>query len=121
MTLTALVGARVFDGSHLLEGKAVIIDGARIAAVVSEPDIPADAKTRRVEGLIAPGFIDTQVNGGGGVLFNEVRTAAGIAAIGAAHRKYGTTGYLPTLITDTREHMAEALSATRAAIAQGVQ
>jgi len=68
-----------------------------------------------------PGFIDTQVNGGGGVLFNEVRTAAGIAALARRTGKYGTTGYLPTLITGHTRHMAEALSATRAADAQGVR
>ncbi len=61
---------------------------------------------RRVEGLLAPGFIDVQVNGGGGVLFNDEPTVEGIAAIAAAHRRYGTTGLLPTLITDTRERMA---------------
>ena len=78
---------------------------------------PPMPRRRRVEGLLAPGFIDVQVNGGGGVLFNDERTRQGIAAIGAAHRPFGTTGFLPTFITDTREHMREAIDAARDALA----
>jgi N-acetylglucosamine-6-phosphate deacetylase len=112
----AFVGARVFDGAHLLDGRAVIVDRGRIGALVGVADVPAGVTVRQVEGLIAPGFIDTQVNGGGGVLFNDQRSVAGIAVIGAAHRRFGTTGFLPTLISDSRETMAEAVAATRAAI-----
>jgi len=119
MTVTALAGARVFDGARLIDGRAVIIDGPRIAAVAAEDAIPPGADVCRVDGLLAPGFIDVQVNGGGGVLFNEDRTAAGIVAIAAAHRRFGTTGFLPTLITDTREHMAEAIDAAREALSAG--
>ena len=115
----ALAGARVFDGTHLTEGHAVVIDGARIVALVPESEI-GGVETLRVEGLLAPGFVDTQVNGGGGVLFNETRTAAGIAAIGAAHRRFGTTGFLPTFVTDSRERMAEAVAAANDALAAGV-
>ena len=118
--MLALAGARIFDGAHLVDGRAILIEGKRIKGVVPAADIPSGAAVRKVAGLIAPGFIDTQVNGGGGVLFNAERTASGIAAIGAAHRRFGTTGYLPTLITDTREHMAEAIEAARAASAAGV-
>jgi N-acetylglucosamine-6-phosphate deacetylase len=60
------------------------------------------------------------VNGGGGVLFNDRRSVEGIAAIGAAHRRFGTTGFLPTLISDSPEHMAEAVAATAAALAARV-
>ena len=120
MTAIALAGARFFDGSQLVAGHAVIIDAGRIAAVVDDRDLPAGVPVRRVEGLVAPGFIDVQVNGGGGVLFNETRTAAGISAIGRAHRRFGTTGFLPTFITDTRERQAEAIAAARTAIAAKV-
>jgi N-acetylglucosamine-6-phosphate deacetylase len=116
----ALAGARVFDGVRLIDDHAVVVDGARIESLVARRDLPAGIVTHAVTGLLAPGFIDVQVNGGGGVLFNAQRTADGIATIGAAHRRYGTTGFLPTLITDTREHMAEAVAATRAAIERGV-
>ena len=110
----ALTGARVFDGSRIVDGPRVVVDGGRIAGRGAGWRRSAGAAVRRVEGLLAPGFIDVQVNGGGGVLFNDARTVEGIAAIGAAHRRFGTTGFLPTLITDTREHMAEAIAATAA-------
>lgn len=112
----ALIGARVFDGSHLRDGLAVVIEGSQIVAVANEYDLPAGARTRKLSGLIAPGFIDCQVNGGGGVLFNDGHTIEGIAAIGAAHRRFGTTGFLPTLISDSRAHMAEAIAAVGAAL-----
>ena len=120
MTMLALSGAPIFDGTRLRDGEAVLIDGGRIADIVTASDVPADAERHDVEGLIAPGFIDVQVNGGGGVLFNDARTVDGIAAIGAAHRRFGTTGFLPTLITDTREAMAEAVAAVRDGLIAGV-
>jgi N-acetylglucosamine-6-phosphate deacetylase len=115
-----LSGARVFDGTHLREGVSVVVADGRVVAAVADGEAPPDAERREVQGLLAPGFIDTQVNGGGGVFFNDRRTREGIAAIGAAHRKYGTTGFLPTLITATTAHMREALAATREAIAAKV-
>lgn len=117
MTIT-LTGARIFDGTRLIDGHAVVIDGGTIAGVVPEREAPGGA--RKVEGLIAPGFIDVQINGGGGVLFNDAPTDEGIAVIGRAHRAHGVTGFLPTLITDTRAQMAAAMTATRAAIAAKV-
>ncbi|WP_394646504.1 N-acetylglucosamine-6-phosphate deacetylase [uncultured Sphingomonas sp.] len=71
-------------------------------------------------GWVMPGFIDTQVNGGGGVLFNDTPTVDGIAAIAAAHARYGTTAMLPTLISDTPDVIARGLDAVDAAIAAGV-
>ena len=120
MSARALIGAHIFDGTQLLEGRAVIIDGATITAIVPDGDVPAGTRSRRVQGLLAPGFIDVQVNGGGGVLFNATPTVEGIAEIGAAHRRYGTTGYLTTLITDTRANMAKAIAATGEALARKI-
>ncbi len=116
----ALTGARIFDGARLLDGHAVVIDDGIVSAVVPESDVPR-ADRQPIEGLLAPGFIDIQVNGGGGVLFNDAPTVEGIAAIGAAHRKFGTTSFLPTLISDRRARIAEAMAAARAAIAAGVR
>lgn len=116
----ALTGARIFDGSHILEGRAVVIEQDRILAVPQENDLPTGLERRRIEGLLAPGFIDVQVNGGGGVLFNDVRSVEGLKTIAAAHRKFGTVGLMPTFITDTRERMAEAVEAMRAALAARV-
>jgi N-acetylglucosamine-6-phosphate deacetylase len=117
MTAVALIADRIFDGARLVAGHAAIVEDGRIAVLAPERDIPAGVGVRRLAGTIAPGFIDVQVNGGGGVLFNDARSVAGIAAIGAAHRRFGTTGFLPTFVTDTRERMAEAIGAARAAIA----
>jgi N-acetylglucosamine-6-phosphate deacetylase len=112
----ALIGARIFDGDHMLDGRAVVIEGDRIIGVPLESDLSAGIQTRRIRGLLAPGFIDTQVNGGGGVLYNDERNVEGIRAIAEAHRPFGTTGLLPTFITDTRERMAEAFTAMNAAL-----
>jgi N-acetylglucosamine-6-phosphate deacetylase len=113
----ALVGARVFDGAHMLDGRAVVIGNGRILGLPREQDLGTGIERHRIEGLLAPGFIDVQVNGGGGVLYNDVRTVDGIRTIAEAHRAYGTTGLLPTFITDTRERMAEAVEAMGAALA----
>ena len=116
----ALVGARVFDGAHMLDGRAVVIDNGRILGLPHEKDLGAGIERRRIEGLLAPGFIDVQVNGGGGALYNDMRNVEGLRTIAEAHRPYGTTGLMPTFITDTREKMAEAVEAMRAALAARV-
>ncbi len=119
--MKALTGGRIFDGEAIRTGLAVLIDGERIAAVVTEKDVPASAQRVPLEGgLLAPGFIDLQVNGGGGVLFNATPTVDAIRAIGQAHRAYGTTGFLVTFITDATEKMAAAVEATRKALAEAV-
>ena len=116
----ALVGAHIFDGERMLDGHAVVVEQGLIARILPASELPSGLEVRQVEGLLAPGFIDIQVNGGGGVLFNDFRTVEGIRAIGAAHRRFGTTGFLPTFITDTRERMAEAVEAAGAALDAGV-
>ena len=120
MTAFAIAADRVFDGEQMHEHQAVLVKGGRIADVVAIDAMPRGLEVRNVKGLLAPGFIDVQVNGGGGVLFNDTPTVEGIRAIGAAHRKFGTTGFLPTLITDTREKMAAAVAAVRDGLAAGV-
>jgi N-acetylglucosamine-6-phosphate deacetylase len=116
----ALTGARVFDGETLHDGLAVVVRDGRIEALARPAELSAGTERRNVSGLLAPGFIDVQVNGGGGVLFNDMRSVEGIRAIGAAHRRFGTTGFLPTFISDTPVHMAEALAAGRQAVAARV-
>jgi N-acetylglucosamine-6-phosphate deacetylase len=117
-TLHAIAADRVFDGSAAREHAAVILDGARIADLVPAKDLPRGMPVRRLpEGAwLAPGFIDLQVNGGGDVLLNDQPTPAGIRRIAEAHRKFGTTGLLPTLITDGTEQMRRALEAVNAAV-----
>lgn len=121
MSLVALTGGRVLADDVFVEGLAVILDGGRIAALTSLNDIPTDAERWDLGGrMLVPGFIDAQVNGGGGVLFNDSPTVEAIAAIGAAHRRFGTTGFLPTLISDDLSVVREAVAAVDAAIEAGV-
>jgi N-acetylglucosamine-6-phosphate deacetylase len=82
---------------------------------VPQNDVPKDLSRTRLPKatFLAPGFIDLQVNGGGGILLNDQPTADGMRAIARAHRRFGTTGCLPTLITDTRERLQFAIAAAR--------
>jgi N-acetylglucosamine-6-phosphate deacetylase len=118
----ALVNGRVLTDDGFAPGLAVLVETGRIAAVVPETDARA-ARARRLDlagGLLLPGFIDVQVNGGGGVLFNDARSVDAIRRIGAAHRRFGTTGFLPTLISDDLGIVEEAMRAVDQAIAAGV-
>ena len=118
---TALLNGRVLVDGAFLENAAVLVEGAKIAAVCSEPELPAGVERYDLDGgLLVPGFIDTQVNGGGGVLFNDSPTVEAIEAIGRAHRRYGTTGFLPTLISDDLHVIRSGIEAVEAAIARGV-
>jgi len=113
--MIVLSGARIFDGEHFLLDHAVVVEGERIAAIVPYAERPQGAARDLAGGLLAPGYIDVQVNGGGGVLFNEDPTPEAIARIAAAHRKHGTVGLLPTLVTDAPQVMTAAIAATREA------
>ena len=115
---TALHNGRMLVDDALVEGQAVLVGEGRILGVVDAAAIPAGFDRCDLQGgLLAPGFIDTQVNGGGGVLFNDTPDAATIARIGAAHRRFGTTGFLPTLISTDLATVETAIAATREAIA----
>jgi N-acetylglucosamine-6-phosphate deacetylase len=105
----------VFDGTVVRRDAAVVIDGTRIAAVVLRSDVPTSVPVRMLPAgaWLAPGFIDVQVNGGGDVLFNDAPTVEGLRVIAAAHRKFGTTALLPTLMSDTPEKMQAALAAVQ--------
>ena len=118
----AFVNGRVLAGDHFLAGHAVLVDGGRISEVVeaTDPRVHA-AEVHDLGGTgLVPGFIDCQVNGGGGVLFNDAPNVDTIRRIGAAHAKFGTTGFLPTLISDDVEVMRTAISSVDQAITAGV-
>ena len=118
---TALVNGRVLLDGRFESGKAVLLEHDRIAAVVPEGDVGASAERHDLGGgLLVPGFVDTQVNGGGGALFNDAPTAETIRTIGRAHRAFGTTGFLPTLISDDLAVIRSGIEAVEAAIAEGV-
>ncbi|WP_120495969.1 N-acetylglucosamine-6-phosphate deacetylase [Kiloniella sp. EL199] len=115
---TALTNAHVFTGEEWVDAATVIINGVAIEAVGTSIKIPDDVDcVRNLNGArLVPGFIDVQVNGGGGVMFNQDTSLTGLQSIAQAHRRYGTTGMLPTLITDDRPIMESAISALQQAV-----
>ena len=122
MTTQSISGAPIFDGETWHEGKALLVADGVVTDIVDLADTPADIE--RIEltgGMLVPGFIDLQVNGAGGVLFNEDRTAKGLERLCAANFQFGTTALLPTLVTDTRQVTREALDTGIAAHATGVK
>jgi len=118
----ALINGRVMCDEGFVSDRVVLIADERIVGVVS-PDDPRCASTITRDlngGYLLPGFIDTQVNGGGGVLFNDDPSVATIRTMAAAHRRFGTTSLLPTLISDDLAVIARAIDAVRAAISSNV-
>ena len=112
--MTALVGARIFDGERFLDHHAVIVEGARIAGIAPYAERPRDSgEVDLGGGILAPGLIDVQVNGGGGALMNDGPSVDVVARIAKSHRRYGTVGMMPTLVTDTQEKMRAAIAAVR--------
>src|SRR5579862_8323027 len=120
--LTVLENARVLQGDSWVTGQCVLLEGEHIRDIVAAGDARSLGARRHDLGgqLLLPGFIDSQVNGGGGVLFNDAPSVEAIRAIGAAHRRFGTTGFLPTLISADLDIVARAISAVRAALEAGV-
>jgi N-acetylglucosamine-6-phosphate deacetylase len=117
---TALVNARVLTEDGFVSDKAVIVKGDTIAAVVDAAEVPAGVARRDLgRGFLVPGFIDSQVNGGGGVMFSDTPTVDAIAAIGAAHRRFGATGFLPTLISGDLDTVGAAIEAVDRAMTAG--
>jgi N-acetylglucosamine-6-phosphate deacetylase len=114
-----LFGARLFDGERMREDCALVVDGGAIVALTPVVDRPRQVEAIDLGGgVLAPGLIDWQVNGGGGVLFNATPTVEGVAAILAAHRTDGTTSLLPTVITDAPATLEAALAAAAQAHAR---
>jgi N-acetylglucosamine-6-phosphate deacetylase len=118
----ALTNARVLTSDGWHDDLAVLLDGVRITDLLP----PSDPRVRHAQrhdlqgAMLLPGFIDVQVNGGGGVLFNEAPTVETLRRIGAAHRQFGTTGFLPTLISDDPSVMREALGVVEQALIEAV-
>ncbi|ODU22524.1 MAG: N-acetylglucosamine-6-phosphate deacetylase [Sphingomonas sp. SCN 67-18] len=117
----ALTNGLVLTDAGFVEGRAVLVENGRISALPAADAVPGDVVRHDLEGaMLVPGFIDTQVNGGGGVLFNDAPDVETIRAIGAAHAAYGTTGFLPTLISDDLRVIEAGIAAVDAAIRAGV-
>ena len=116
--MQALGNARVLTDEGFVPDRVLLIDDERIVALVPKDD-PRLVKAERRDlrgAYLLPGFIDCQVNGGGGVLFNDDPSVEAIRAIGKAHRRFGTTGFLPTLISDDISVIARAIASVRVAI-----
>jgi N-acetylglucosamine-6-phosphate deacetylase len=105
----------LFDGTSLRAGQALGLSLGRITSLILHKDLPANAPRRNISGTITPGYLDLQVNGGGDVFLNTSPTPDGMAAIAAAHRRFGTVGIMPTLITDAPEVLDHAANAALAA------
>jgi N-acetylglucosamine-6-phosphate deacetylase len=120
-TLKALINGRIFTGEKILHQHALLVEKGHIIDIVPEHLLPKVKDCYDLNGgLLAPGFIDVQVNGGGGELLNHQPSAQALQTIAQAHRGYGTTAFLPTLITDTWIQMVNAVTAVAAAVDLGV-
>ena len=98
----ALTGAKLFTGENFLENKALLIEDKNIAGIVGKANIPKDFKIQKLNGgILSPGFIDLQVNGGGGKLFNNSPDKESLNTIIEAHQYFGSTSIMPTVISDS--------------------
>lgn len=113
----ALTGCRIFTGDSFLDHHAVVIGGERIEAVMPQGDVSGMEIRDLGGGLLAPGFIDVQVNGGGGALLNDGPAIETVRIVAESHRRFGTVGLLPTVITDAPRIIAEAAESVAKAIA----
>lgn len=114
-------GADVHDGRHLHRGVALAVSADGSRRILADRDLPAGVPREKLTGgVLAPGFVDLQVNGGGGVMFNDSPDLPGLRRIAEAHLGTGVAGFLPTLITDRPETTARAIAAVADAIAAGV-
>lgn len=112
----ALAAKRIFDGDGWHEDAALVVADGIVEAIVPRSSLPADISVAEDKSaILTPGFIDLQVNGGGGVMLNDHPDVASIKTICAAHAPFGTTALLPTLITDTPDITAAAVAAGKAA------
>ncbi len=117
----AYTGATIFDGERLLPGHALVVHGGRVSDVLPEDALPAGVDRVRLEGgTLSPGFVDLQVNGGGGVMFNDAPCIETLRIMAEAHARLGATAILPTLITDRPDVTSRAIDAAARAVAEGV-
>jgi N-acetylglucosamine-6-phosphate deacetylase len=116
----ALMAARIFDGDRWHEDAALVVRDGLVDALLPAAAIPSDMRRVETGAMLAPGFVDLQVNGGGGVMLNDHPDVASIEAICRAHAPFGTTALLPTLITDTPKITAAAIAACAGAARQKI-
>jgi len=112
---SAISADRIFDGHRWHNNAVIVIEDGTIQGIAPWDPSAGDGLTDIMPPgtLLAPGFIDLQVNGGGGVLLNDEPTLDAMRAIARAHRRYGTTSCLPTLISDDRAKAGAAMAAAK--------
>ena len=116
----AIISPRIFDGEQFYTKSAILLKNQNIVGVVDVTEIPSEYEISSLDvGVLAPGFIDWQVNGGGGVLFNNDITDSAIETIVQGHHKGGTTSLMPTLISDSPETLNKAVIAVQKACDEG--
>lgn len=114
----ALVNCDIYTGERVLYDRGIIVNGKEIEMIVDIDRIPKELEVLDLKELnIAPGFIDLQVNGGGGVLFNDNPTEECISKIYEGHKRFGTTNFLPTLITTSTPKMLQAIESVKSCMA----
>jgi N-acetylglucosamine-6-phosphate deacetylase len=115
----AITNCDIYSGEKVLYDKGIIVNGKIVEAISDTDKIPRDLEVIDLNGLnIAPGFIDLQVNGGGGVLFNDNPTEECISQIFEGHKRFGTTNFLPTLITASKPKMLQAIESVKSCISK---
>ncbi len=116
----AFLCPEIFDGFDRFADHALVVEHGRVVGLVPGGQVPVDARQMKLpDGIICPGFVDLQVNGGGGVLFNDDPSADTLRRMARAHISLGATSILPTLITDTPERTQAAIEAVASAVAAG--
>ncbi|MFZ1726269.1 MAG: N-acetylglucosamine-6-phosphate deacetylase [Albidovulum sp.] len=115
--ITLFQGADIFDGRSLMPGSLLIDDGLVSAIVAPGTQVQASNTVTLNGGILAPGFVDLQVNGGGGVMLNDRPAVETLATMAKAHARLGTLTFLPTLITDSADHIRNAVDAVEKAVA----
>lgn len=114
---TALIGANIYDGETLHADKALLVKADGGVMICPLQSLPDDYKKQRLNGgTITPGFVDLQVNGGGGVMFNDAQNIEVLQTMAQAHATTGTVAMLPTLITDIAPRTRAAIDAVAQAI-----
>ncbi len=109
--------AAIFNGENLLRGYSLAVENQRSTAIIADEDLPEDASVVRLNGgILTPGYVELQANGGGGVLFNDDPSVEGLQTILNAHRQFGTVAMLPTFITDSPEKLEQGMQAVREGI-----
>ncbi|MGP6086715.1 N-acetylglucosamine-6-phosphate deacetylase [Antarctobacter jejuensis] len=122
MSRITYTGARIFDGTQIVDGHALILEDGRVAGIVPDTQAPKESRHIALEGgVLTPGFVDLQANGGGGMMFNDETSVEGLRVIAAAHWRTGTRAFLPTLITDTPDKTVAAIAAVEEAVSDGVR